>query len=321
MNMSDFLPLRGFRSGHRQTILGHFARLWLPRPAGERRLVPLPDGDALHAHDTAAEGWEPGQPVVLIVHGLGGSHESGSVLRLAWECLRNRLRVLRVNLRGCGGSMAAAKRPYHAGCSADILEVLRLARQWYPGSPLWLVGLSLGGNIALKLAAEIAPADVPALEQVLAVAPPVDLQHCSSLLDQPQNALYERRFVRELTGLARARAACHGETLPPFRRGLKLKDFDHEYTAPRVGYASAAEYYAKASSLPLLGAIRLPTHILAAADDPFVDAGPLRDAKLPPAVRLQITAHGGHLGYVTRPRHGGWCWLEREVVRRLMAGP
>jgi len=319
--MSDFLPLIGFRSGHRQTILGHFARLWQPKPDGTLRRVPLPDGDALHVYDTLPTDWELGGPVVVLVHGLGGSHMSGSVLRLAWEGLRHGVRVLRVNLRGCGGSMADAKRPYHAGCSADILEVLRHAAMWYPGSPLWLVGLSLGGNVVLKLAGEITPTEVPALEKVLAVAPPVDLQHCSNLLDQPHNALYERKFVKELTLLARQRAGCHGEALPPFRRGLKLREFDHEYTAPRVGYASAAEYYAKASSLPLLGAIRVSTHILAAADDPFVDAGPLQQATLPRVVRLQITTHGGHLGYVTRPRHGGWCWLEREAVRRLMAMP
>src|SRR5215207_8554146 len=125
--MPEFVPLLGFRSGHRQTILGHFARKWLPKPPGELRRVPLPDGDVLHTYETTPDGWEPGRPVVLIVHGLGGSHESGSVLRLTWECLRQHWRVLRINLRGCGGSMADTKKPYHAGCSADILAVVRAA--------------------------------------------------------------------------------------------------------------------------------------------------------------------------------------------------
>jgi predicted alpha/beta-fold hydrolase len=315
--MSDFIPLFGFRSGHRQTILGHFARKWLPRPVGALRRVALADGDVLHTYDTVPDAWKPNAPVVLIVHGLGGSHVSGSVIRLTWECLHQHWRVLRINLRGCGGSMPDTRKPYHAGCSADILAVVRAAHEWYPHAPLLLVGISLGGNIVLKLAGEVTPADVPALGKILAVAPPVDLQHCSNLLELPHNAMYQRTFVTELTRLARLRAREHGETLHAFPKKMKLSEFDHEYTAPRVGYASVTEYYARASSLPLLGAIRVPTHILAAADDPFVAAEPLLQAKPSSAVRLQVTQHGGHLGYVARPRRGGWCWLEREVVRHL----
>jgi uncharacterized protein len=319
--MTDFVPLLGFRSGHRQTILGHFARKWLAKPPGERRRVLLPDGDALHVYDTIPDGWEPGHPVVIIVHGLTGSHESGTVLRLAWECLRQRLRVLRVNLRGCGGSMPDSRRPYHAGGATDIREVLRQAAAWAPNSPLWLVGLSLGGNIVLKLAGETPPHELPELQQVLAVAPPIDLQRCSDLLNHPHNALYQRTFVRDLTGLAQQRARHHGGDAPNYRTDLRLCDFDDAYTAPQLGYGSCAEYYTAASSLPVLGGIRIPTHILAAEDDPIIDAACLRNAQVSPAVRLQMTRHGGHLGYVTRPRHGGWCWLEREILRRLKGEP
>ncbi len=292
-------------------------RKWQKEPAGDRRIVRLPDGDALHTYDSAPREWRDQQPVALIVHGLGGSHRSGSVLRLTWELLQKQIRVVRINLRGCGDSMADSRLPYHAGCSADIREVLQLATIWFPQSRLWLVGISLGGNIVLKLAGE-GTSQFPFLEKVMAIAPPVDLQHCCDLLKEKQNARYERLFVNELQTLARLRAGRFGESLPVYASSMRLSEFDDQYTAPRCGFADAGDYYRKASSLPLLGAIRIPTHILTAEDDPFVDARLVKQAQLAEHIQLHLTRYGGHLGYISRPGKGGWCWLERFVVDQLL---
>jgi predicted alpha/beta-fold hydrolase len=318
--MPGFIPHPLFRSGHHQTIVGYLLRNWQRDPGGILRKVPLSDGDALHVYDTVPPLWQPGGPVAVIVHGLGGSHLSGSVLRLTWELLPRQVRILRVNLRGCGTSMADCRHPYHAGCSADISQALTQAQKWFPGSPLWLIGISLGGNIVLKVAAETLAADFPALQRIVAIAPPVDLHRCTRLLQLPENRRYETRFVRELHQLAQARARQHGQPMPSFPPKLKLSEFDDQYTAPRCGFLSGADYYARASSGPLLPAITIPTDIITATDDPFIDCKPLR-GNLPESIRVHLTENGGHLGYISRPRHGGWCWLERFVTHLLCPEP
>jgi len=316
--MTDsFSPLPLFRTGHQQTLLGYALRKMQTRLPATLHRLPLPDGDVLHFYDSRPRAWKPGEPIALIVHGLGGSHDSGSVLQLAKVCLKQGMRVVRINMRGSGESLPENKTPYHAGCSQDIEAVVKAVAAWSPSSPLYLMGLSLGGNVVLKLAAEVKQQDIPQLRKIVAVSPPTDLERCSSLLGLPRNALYEKRFVQELSDLARQRALAHGEPAPVFPAGMKLREFDNLYTAPRVGYGTVENYYALASSAPLFHQIDIPTHILSAEDDPMIDAEPIRDSPRSEAVSIHLTKHGGHLGYVSRLQKGTWCWLEQYVVRQL----
>lgn len=313
----DFKPLPLFRSGHRQTILGYFLRKWQKSMPAKLHRLQLPDGDTMHLYDASPPGWKETGPVVMIVHGLGGCHTSGSVLRLAWECYRHGMRVVRVNMRGSGESLAEAKKPYHAGCSDDIRLAVHEVTRWAPGSPLWLIGLSLGGNVVLKLAGELRQIEVPLLQKIVAVSPPVDLARCSDMLGQRHNAVYERRFVQELTEMAQQRAELHGELPPVFPKGLTLRQFDDVYTSRRIGYANGDEYYDKASSRHVLHAIDIPTHILSAEDDPMIDPMPIRESKRSEAVTIQMPRFGGHLGFISSPGKQGWYWLERQVFKQL----
>src|SRR5262245_55870910 len=120
--------------------------------------------------------------------------------------------------------------------------------------------MSLGGNVALKLAGESADCPLPRLARVAAIAPPIDLARCAELLVLPRNRMYERRFLEGLVRDAEARQALFPD-LPPLLlpRPLTVILFDEHYTAPRNGFSSAQDYYRKASSFPLIPRIRVPT--------------------------------------------------------------
>src|SRR4051794_10221508 len=68
---ADFRPLPLLGNAHVQTVLG---ALWKGRPlTGDVREqhVALDDGDRLAVHVSQPGGWRPGDPVALLVHGLG----------------------------------------------------------------------------------------------------------------------------------------------------------------------------------------------------------------------------------------------------------
>jgi hypothetical protein len=315
---TEFRPLPLLGNPHLQTIIGNLLPgPELPCPTSLQR-VPVSDGDCLLIHDSTPARWRPGLPIAVLVHGLGGSHRSAMVLRMAERLLRAEMRVVRVDLRSAGKGVPLARRPYHAGCSGDVRAVLETVGRWSPGSPLHLLGFSLGGNIVLKLAGEAAAEPVAGLSAVAAVAPPVDLARCSDLISLPCNRIYEQHFLRELVALVRRRQRCF-PALPPVRfpRPLTLREFDDVYTAPRCGFAGAADYYCRASSLPLLPQIRVPTLILAARDDPFIAVEPLLSLNLPRNVDLRIVDRGGHLGFIGRDGNGGLRWGDRFVVEWL----
>src|SRR4051794_38190939 len=149
--LSTFKPLPLLGNAHVQTFLGNIRLGPLRHPASERRLVDLPDGDSLVVHDSIPPQWQVGECIVLLVHGVGGCHRSGYMARLARKFLRHGYRALRMDLRGAGAGSSLARRIYHGGCSDDVRAVAEAVEDWAPGSPLILVGMSLGGNIVLKL--------------------------------------------------------------------------------------------------------------------------------------------------------------------------
>jgi predicted alpha/beta-fold hydrolase len=316
---AEFRPLPLLSNPHLQTLLGH----WLPGPGLNRptraHVLRLPDGDALVLHDTTPAGWRPGGPVAVVLHGLSGSHASAGVVRVAALFLERRLRVVRLDLRGAGKGLPLARVGYHGGRSDDARAALAEVHRWAPASPLLLAGLSLGGNIALKLAGEAADDPVPGLARVAALGPPIDLGRCAALLAQPRNRLYETYFLRDLIAEARQRQR-HFPDLPPLRfpRRMTMRLFDDLYTAPRCGFADALDYYRRASALPLVPRINLPALVLTARDDPFIAVGPFEELKAPPNVAVRILPYGGHLGFLGWDGAGGIRWAERRVVEWLL---
>src|SRR5262249_22745470 len=184
-----------------------------------------------------------------------------------------------------------------------------------PGSPLFLLGFSLGGNIVLKLAGESATDSLSGLARVVAIAPPIDFVRSAELIGSPRNRFYELYFLRSLVRQVRAQQRASPEVpAVRFPRRLTLRLFDDLYTAPRGGFADALDYYRRASSLPLLSRIAVPTLILTARDDPFIPIEPFETLPRLPHLEVRIMNRGGHLGFLGRDGAGGIRWAERRVV-------
>jgi uncharacterized protein len=315
-----FRPVFFLRNPHVQTILGVVGKSSAFPHTTVRRRVRLNDGDQLVAHDTTPAAWRLGDPIAVLAHGLSGCHRSGGIVRMARLLLARGVRTVRLDLRGTGAGFTLARGCYNAGCSGDVRAVLAAMHRLAPQSPIWLAGISLGGNVALKLAGETVEYPVPNLTRVAAIAPPVDLESCLALLAKPRNRVYEWHFVRELIGEARRRAVMFPDPpLPAFPRRPSLRTFDDLYTAPRAGFRDAAEYYARSSSAQFVPNIRVPALILAARDDPFIAAEPIEQMARPSHMEVRLTDHGGHGGFLGADGAGGYCWGERAVANWLLS--
>jgi len=313
--LQDFRPLPLLSNPHLQTLLGHF----LPGPTlshpTQEHIVWLPDGDGLVLHDNTPEDWQPGHRITLLLHGLSGSANTPQIRRLGHHLLQRGLRVVRLDLRGAGRGLPLARSCYHGGRSEDIRAALNQIHSWSPKSPLVLIGVSLGGNIALKLAGEAANHPVPGLERVVALAPPIDLERCAGLLTQSRNRFYENYFLRDLIADAYKRQEFFPD-LPPLRlpRRMTMRIFDDLYTATRCGFADAIDYYRKSSAFPLIEHIAVPTLIMTSRDDPFIAVEPFERLWTPVHITIRILSHGGHAGFVGWDGLGGVRWAERRMI-------
>ena len=304
---------------HVQTLLANWpGEPALPRPTRERHVL-LPDGDRLVLHDSLPARWQPGDRIALLVHGLGGSHRSGYLQRMARRLLARGWRAVRMDLRGAGRGAALARKTYNGGCSEDVRAAAAEVHSWSPASPLVLVGFSLGGNIVLKLAGEARSWPVPGLERVAAVCPPIDLGACAARLGLPRHRFYERFFLRNLLDQVRRQQRFFPD-LPRVRfpRRLTMRLFDDLYTAPRSGFDDALDYYRKASCAALIPNIQIPALILTARDDPLIAIEPFEALKVPSHLLVRIVNHGGHLGFLGWDGRGGIRWAEHRIVEWIV---
>ncbi len=214
----------------------------------------------------------------------------------------------RFNLRSCGGTESCGRTGYHSGLTTDLLAFLRQL-QPEAGRPVYLVGFSLGGNVALKLAGELGEHGLGWLGGVCAVSTPIDLAACVDRLERRGNYLYHKRFVRRLKRRIRQ--------LDPGVNGLHtvktVREFDDLITAPTFGFRDAADYYETQSCRRFLDGIRVPSLLIQAKDDPVI---PFEIFERPglrnPNIRLLAVEHGGHVGFISRrpPRF----WLGPVLV-------
>jgi predicted alpha/beta-fold hydrolase len=302
-----FHPL--VRNAHLLTILGNFwpRKLDEVRFPSERRLFQTePDVQVLVY--TQRPSVKPRGQLVM-VHGLEGSSDAGYKRSMAQHALDKGFIVHRFNMRSCGGSDTLAASNYHAGQTSDLEYVVRaLGRE--SGAPIFVCGFSLGGNVVLKLAGELGDRAMGLIAGVVSVSTPLDLAACVDVLAKPSNYFYRRRFLTRLRDRVRKRAQQHPDLydasdLDSIRT---VYEFDDRYTARFFGFGTADNYYGTQSSKNFIGAIRVPTLLIQAKDDPIIPFESYRQPafKTNPNLTLLAVENGGHLGFLSRGPERFW---------------
>jgi predicted alpha/beta-fold hydrolase len=310
-----FVPHPWLLNGHWQTVLAHYLPAKVASFPSRSVTVTVSDGSCLLIEDAIPPGWLAGDPAAVLVHGLAGSAQSPYMVRVTARLVGMGVRIVRMNLRNAGAGFGLARGFYHAGKTNDVRAVAEWLSSESSGSPIALVGFSLGGNLVLKLAAEASQFDLEGLDCVVAANAPLDLSACCQNMRRPSRRLYDKNFVKLLCTEVRRLHAAHPEMGPVDLGGVAtLYDFDDRYTAPQHGFLGAADYYAQSSAGPLLSRIEVPGLVVHAEDDPFIPVDCYRTLEFPSNLKLELIAAGGHLGYISRNRWGGdRRWLDSRI--------
>lgn len=258
------------------------------------------------------------RPTVLIIHGLEGSADGKYVLGTASKAFAAGFNVLRYNVRGCGGTLHLSPKLYHSGLTIDLHHVTRELIEQDGLQQLFLIGFSMGGNQSLKFAGELGVNAPKQLSGICAISPPIDLESCSRAIAQPENWIYETRFLYSLRRTLREKNKFFpgAYDLSRIEKVNHLWDWD-DVMQPYNGFRDALDYYNQASSLPFLPKIQVPTLIIHSKDDPFIPFEPFADQRVSasPWVRLLATERGGHVGFCgQRQTNEDRAWAENRAV-------
>jgi uncharacterized protein len=315
--MREFEPHRWLRSGHAQTIAAAFVPRTFGLPAGEDRRFRVDPWTQLKGvcH------WQPGKrrdlPVIVIVHGLEGSCDSNYVRGIADKAWARGFHSVRMNQRNCGGTERLTPTLYNSGLSGDYLAVL-MALMEEGFEKIFFAGYSMGGNLVTKMAGELGEEAPKELRGVAVVCPALDLSRCADALEERQNYLYQRHFVRGLMRRYQTKCGLFPDRYARNEFGpiRTVREFDDAITAPCFGYKDAEEYYEAAGAKRVIGKVALPLLVMTAQDDPFVPYVSFLAARVEenPRVRFLAPEHGGHCAFVSRFAGKERFWAEERIV-------
>ncbi len=305
----DFQPV--IPNPHIQTILGNF---W-PRdydfsafPSEARYVQTEPGVQVLVQTQRPAH---PRAELVLL-HGLEGSGEASYIVSLAHRALTSGFTVHRFHMRTCGGTEHLCQTLYHAGLTSDLIAFVN---QDPSPKPVFVVGFSLGGNVALKAAAEAGQL----ISGVCSVSAPIDLAASARAIELPTNRLYQDRFVKRMKQRLTRTGRYSAETLAQCRT---IYEIDDRITAPGFGLTNADNYYETQSALRFVPQIHIPVLMIASQDDTLIPFASYHHPAIAanPCIELLAPKHGGHLGFVSRRTPRFWVdavildWLEKRLA-------
>lgn len=321
---SAFVPPWWARNRHVQTIWPRFLQK-RAIVAWQTERLPLPDGDFVNLawvgdrHESKAY-----RGLVIIFHGLEGSNKSHYANDMAANLSQQNYLVVLMHFRGCGGEHNTLPRAYHSGETEDAWFLLNYLAQKFPELQKVAMGFSLGANMLLKLLGERSGQQI--LQGGIAISPPFKLEQCSLSINQGISRMYQSYLLKSMVNNLVDKMGLmdyQGRLQIDHNQARKLKtfrEFDHYVTAPLHGFSSAEDYYQKCSAIGFMKKIATPTLVLHAKDDPFMNENVLpKEADLSSSIRLELSAKGGHVGFMQGTPWAPHTWLHPRVNQFIQA--
>jgi predicted alpha/beta-fold hydrolase len=298
-----------FRNTHLQTCLPTFLSRIKPLLPFSLEPVHLPDGDVIEVGRLGSFD----APPILLMPGLEGDLTSPYIQSVGSALSEMGWQVLVMHYRTCGNTQNFQPRSYNAYCIKDLQFLLNDIQQRFNLKPEVAIGFSMGGNLLLHYARQYPDA----FKQIITISTPFDMHETVKHLPR----LYEKMFLDTFKDKTLKKMKA-GVSLPVNKQELKkiktLIDYDHLFTAPIFGHASAQDYYEHSSCAPFLSEITTPTHMIFAEDDPFIPSHSIPRDIDSPHITLEMHQEGGHVGFFAHKNNdGNRFWLAHRIVHLL----
>jgi predicted alpha/beta-fold hydrolase len=254
--------------------------------------------------------------LVVLLHGWEGSADSSYVLSVGTRAFESGYSVFRLNFRDHGNTQALNEDLFHSCRIDEVVNAVRNIHARHPADRLFLVGQSLGGNFAMRVAVRARVAGI-ALSRVVAVCPVLQPQSTMRALEQGL-WIYRRYFLNRWRQSLRAKAAAFPErydfgSLERFRTLTETTEFFvREYTEfPTLD--DYLEGYAITGSA--LADLSVPTLLINAADDPVIPSSDLERLARVDALKVMQLRKGGHCGFVDS--YALRSWVDGRILAEL----
>lgn len=288
------LTLRQKVRGHLLTLRPFFQRSMrpLPRPPTTAWSYEFTDPDVGPVSLTGRLFEGRSDSAVLVLHGLGGSAQSGYMALALSAAERQGTTCLLLN---CRGADRLGSDIYHSGLTEDIAQALK-SPALGGAKCIDLFGYSIGGHIALRYATRDVDERV---RRVAAIGSPLDLRAAADDFDNASFNVYRGHVLDALKEIYTTAYQRRPRGIDPIlaRKIQRIRDWDEHIVAPRFGFASSADYYEKESVSTRLSQLKRDALYIGAVCDPMVQMKSILPFVAAPRLKVVWDDRAGHLGF------------------------
>jgi predicted alpha/beta-fold hydrolase len=319
-----FRPPLLLRSRHVQTLLATTGprrllrrKTWRALERNAREIV-LDAGQGVRLAGLHSGHGDGPRDLVTILHGWEGSARSLYVRSCAGHLFDEGYDVFRLHLRDHGKTHALNREPFTSTRLREAVEALASIHRQLAHRRHCLVGFSLGGNFALRMALH-APAAGVELAKVVAVCPAILPEETMETLESGF-FVYHRYFLHKWKRSLRRKLALFPELGygPALSRCRSLSAMNDYFVPNLTEFTTPHDYFtAYAIADHVLAPLTVSAHVIMAADDPIIDIRHLDRLARPACLSVEVARHGGHCGFVQSYRLDSW--IDRRIERLVRA--
>lgn len=317
--IADFRPPWWMRAGIVQTFLASLKiRKRGPNPmldAAEDVILSCEDGVRLKGSFSRHP---DNKALVIFLHGWEGSQDSTYVVSCGRYMFERGASVFRLNYRDHGDTHDLNEGLFYSTLFNEVFDAVRQAARLSDGAPVHIVGFSLGGNFALRIARSLRDLSIPNLRRIHAISPVVDPWGAAPLVDA--NRLYRRYFLKKWSASLRKKQALYPETydFSDILREKRVLGITSKLL-PAYSDFDRMEDYFNAYRVDPDDLLRcpVPVEIITSADDGMIPDHDIKRLRLGPSGRVIILDHGGHNGFFQSLL--GPTWYDEHIGRQVFA--
>jgi uncharacterized protein len=246
--------------------------------------------------------------LILLLHGWEGSSESTYILATGRYFFNRGYDIFRLNLRDHGISHHLNKGIFHSARIDETFRAVRMISDFSNRRPYYIIGFSLGGNFALRIALKHRQSIIPNLNHVIAISPVLDPYDATLTIDSGL-FLYRLYFVKKWKRSLVRKQHLFPETYD-FSDVLRLRTCMEITNTVIPRYTSFPDHRSYFETYTLtdkkLVDLTVPVTIIASEDDPIIPIRQFNALQGNGNLNLLLTRHGGHCGFIDSSPFGSW---------------
>jgi uncharacterized protein len=252
--------------------------------------------------------------LIILLHGWEGSDSSAYLLATGDYFYNLGFSVCRLNLRDHGDSHYLNDGLFHGDLLEETFEAVNYLSRFSKNMPVYLIGFSLGGNFALRIAMRHRNIPIANLKHVFAISPPLDPYKTTLSIDNnysfyrkyflnkwKRSLIKKQRLFPEIYDFSKMLNAktCIELTekiMPYFPEMPSYRDYFNRYTLKNDSFKN----------------INIPVKIFISEDDPVIpheDYDLIQDNEF---LKISRQKFGGHCGFIDLfPVR---CWYNQKIA-------